>query len=93
MVVYVFSCVTSVASWPNAPRILLNYVERERAHPTATFLHYNSWYDIGYGKPYDAAAVLDVINAFGTELVRRRNVKLDSFLLDDGWTIHVRFGI
>jgi hypothetical protein len=66
-------------------RGFLNYVERERAHPYRTFLHYNSWYDIGYGKPYDAAAVLDVINAFGTELVRRRNVKLDSFLLDDGW--------
>ena len=66
-------------------RGFLNYVERERAHPYRTFLHYNSWYDIGYGKPYDAAAVLDVIDAFGTELVRKRGVKLDSFLLDDGW--------
>src|SRR3984885_3805003 len=64
---------------------LLNFVERERAHPYRTFLHYNSWYDIGFGKPYDAAAVHDVIGAFGTELVRRRGVKLDSFLLDDGW--------
>ncbi len=66
-------------------RGFLNYVERERAHPYRTFLHYNSWYDIGYGKPYDAAAVLDVIHAFGTELVRKRGVKMDSFLLDDGW--------
>jgi hypothetical protein len=66
-------------------RGFLNYVERERAHPYRTFLHYNSWYDIGFGKPYDAAAVLDVINAFGTELVRKRDVKFDSFLLDDGW--------
>ena len=66
-------------------RGFLNYVERERAHPYRTFLHYNSWYDVGFGKPYDAAAVLDVINAFGNELVRKRNVKLDSFLLDDGW--------
>jgi hypothetical protein len=66
-------------------RGFLNYVERERAHPYRTFLHYNSWYDIGFGKPYDAAAVLDVIGAFGTELVRKRSVKLDSFLLDDGW--------
>jgi len=66
-------------------RGFLNYVERERAHPYRTFLHYNSWYDIGFGKPYDAAAVLDVIGAFGTELVHKREVKLDSFLLDDGW--------
>jgi hypothetical protein len=66
-------------------RGFLNYVERERAHPYRTFLHYNSWYDIGFGKPYDAAAVHDVIGAFGTELVRKRGVKLDSFLLDDGW--------
>jgi hypothetical protein len=66
-------------------RGFLNYVERERAHPYRTFLHYNSWYDIGFGKPYDAAAVDDVIGAIGTELVRKRGVKLDSFLLDDGW--------
>ncbi|MGH7690655.1 MAG: twin-arginine translocation signal domain-containing protein, partial [Gemmatimonadaceae bacterium] len=28
-------------------RDFLAYVERERAHPYRTFLHYNSWYDIG----------------------------------------------
>jgi hypothetical protein len=80
-----YSLVIGVSPPGQMRRGFLNYIERERAHPYRTFLHYNSWYDIGYGKPYDAAAVLDVINAFGTELVRRRNVKLDSFLLDDGW--------
>ena len=80
-----YSLVIGVSPPGQMRRGFLNYLERERAHPYRTFLHYNSWYDIGYGKPYDAAAVLDVINAFGTELVRRRNVKLDSFLLDDGW--------
>jgi len=80
-----YSLVIGVSPPGQMRRGFLNYVERERAHPYRTFLHYNSWYDIGFGKPYDAAAVLDVINAFGTELVRRRNVKLDSFLLDDGW--------
>jgi|CZKH01.1.fsa_nt_gi hypothetical protein len=80
-----YSLVIGVSPPGQMRRGFLNYVERERAHPYRTFLHYNSWYDIGYGKPYDAAAVMDVINAFGTELVRRRNVKLDSFLLDDGW--------
>jgi hypothetical protein len=80
-----YSLVIGVSPPGQVRRGFLNYVERERAHPYRTFLHYNSWYDIGFGKPYDAAAVLDVINAFGTELVRCRNVKLDSFLLDDGW--------
>jgi hypothetical protein len=80
-----YSLILGVSPPGQMRRAVLNYIERERAHPYRTFLHYNSWYDIGYGKPYDAAAVLDVINAFGTELVRKRGVKLDSFLLDDGW--------
>jgi hypothetical protein len=80
-----YSLVIGVSPPGQMRRGFLNYVERERAHPYRTFLHYNSWYDIGFGKPYDAAAVLDVIGAFGRELVRRRGVKLDSFLLDDGW--------
>jgi hypothetical protein len=80
-----YSLVIGVSPPGQMRRGFLNYLERERAHPYRTFLHYNSWYDIGYGKPYDAAAVLDVIGAFGTELVRKRSVKMDSFLLDDGW--------
>ena len=80
-----YSVVIGVSPAGQMRRSFLNYVERERAHPYRTFLHYNCWYDIGFGKPYDAAAVLDVVDAFGTELVRKRNVKLDSFLLDDGW--------
>jgi hypothetical protein len=80
-----YSLVIGVSPPGQMRRGFLNYLERERTHPYRTFLHYNSWYDIGYGKPYDAAAVLDVIGAFGTELVRKRGVKMDSFLLDDGW--------
>ena len=80
-----YSLVIGVSPAGQMRRSFLNYVERERAHPYRTFLHYNSWYDIGFGKPYDAPAVLDVIGAFGAELVRSRGVKLDSFLLDDGW--------
>jgi hypothetical protein len=80
-----YSVVIGVSPAGQMRRSFLNYVERERAHPYRTFLHYNCWYDIGFGKPYDAPAVLDVIGAFGAELVRSRGVKLDSFLLDDGW--------
>ncbi|MFO1514917.1 MAG: enterotoxin [Verrucomicrobiota bacterium] len=61
------------------------YLERERAHPYRPFLHYNSWYDIGYFSKYDEAAALNVVNTFGEELSVKRGVKLDSFLFDDGW--------
>jgi len=66
-------------------RDFLAYVERERAHPYRTFLHYNSWYDLGYFSKYDETGALAVINAFGQELHQRRGVTLDSFLFDDGW--------
>ena len=61
------------------------YVDRERARPFHPFLHYNSWYDIGYFTKYDESQTLDRIRAFGDHLVRARGVTLDSFLFDDGW--------
>ncbi len=69
-------------------RDFLRYIEWERAHPYRTFLHYNSWYDLGYFTPYDEAGALDRVNAFGTELHEKRGVVLDSFLFDDGWDNH-----
>ena len=66
-------------------RAFLRYVERVRAHPYRTFLHYNSWYDIGYFSKYDEQACLDVVKAYGEELVKKRGCVVDSFLFDDGW--------
>ena len=66
-------------------RVFLDYLERERAHPYRPFLHYNSWYDLGYFSKFDEAGALAVIAAFGYELHDRRGVVLDSFLFDDGW--------
>ncbi|MFN7986952.1 MAG: enterotoxin [Thermoanaerobaculia bacterium] len=66
-------------------RGVLQYVERERAHPYRPFLHYNSWYDLGYFTKFDEAGALGVIRAFGEELVVKRQVTLDGFLFDDGW--------
>jgi len=66
-------------------RDFLAYVERERAHPYRTFLHYNSWYDIGYFSKYSEPEALAVIDAYGTELAKKRGVVLNSFLFDDGW--------
>jgi len=66
-------------------RTFLKYVERERAHPYRTFLHYNSWYDIGYFTPYDEKDCVGAIHAFNQELARKRGAKISSFLFDDGW--------
>lgn len=67
-------------------RGFLYYLERERAHPYRPFLHYNSWYDIGYGAeiiyPDDFIKVTEL---FGKELIEKRRVKMDSFVPDDGW--------
>ncbi len=67
-------------------RGFLYYLERERAHPYRPFLHYNSWYDIGYGaEKILEHDFLNVIKLFANELIRRRKVVMDSFVLDDGW--------
>jgi hypothetical protein len=83
-----YSSVIGVARQGQMRRNFLAYLERERAHPYRTFLHYNSWYDLGYFTPYTAADAVNRINAFGKELTEKRGVKLDSFLFDDGWDRH-----
>jgi len=79
------SSVTGVVPQGQLRRGFLFYVERERAHAYRTFLHYNSWYDIGYFTPYDEKDCLKVVKAFGEELGQKRGVTMDSFLFDDGW--------
>lgn len=83
-----YSSVIGVARSGQMRRDFLTYLERERAHPYRTFLHYNSWYDLGYFNPYDEAGALDRVNTFGRELTQKRGVTLDSFLFDDGWDNH-----
>jgi hypothetical protein len=80
-----YSAVLGVAPPGQLRRGFAAYLEAERAHPFRTFLHYNSWYDIGYFSRYSEVDALAVINAYGEELVRKRRVQMDSFLFDDGW--------
>ncbi|MGH9598589.1 MAG: enterotoxin, partial [Terracidiphilus sp.] len=80
-----YSSVVGVAAPGQMRRDFLAYVELERAHPYRTFLHYNTWYDLGDDGRYTEAETLNRVHAFGEELVRKRHVKMDSFLFDDGW--------
>ncbi len=80
------SLVMGVVPQGQLRRGFLYYVERERAHPYRPFLHYNSWYDIGYGaEKIQEAEFLEVIELFANELIKQRKVRMDSFALDDGW--------
>lgn len=80
------SCVLGVVPDGQLRRGFLAYVERERAHPYRPFLHYNSWFDIAWHtRKYNEAESLNAINQIGDELVKKRGVKVDSFLFDDGW--------
>ncbi len=80
------SSVMGVVPQDQLRRGFLYYVERERVHPYRPFLHYNSWYDIGYGpEKILENDFLDVIKQFGDNLITRRNVVMDSIVLDDGW--------
>jgi hypothetical protein len=83
-----YSSVAGVTHPGQLRRDFLSYIERERAHPYRTFLHYNTWYDLGRFNPYDEAGALDRIHAIGEELHVKRGVTLDSFLFDDGWDSH-----
>jgi hypothetical protein len=66
-------------------RAFLRYIETERPRPYRPFLHYNSWFDLGYENRFNETGALDRINAFGQQLTVARHVQLDSFLFDDGW--------
>ncbi|NBV55653.1 MAG: hypothetical protein EBR70_03565 [Verrucomicrobia bacterium] len=80
---YDFGAVTGLAPTGQVRRSFLRYVERERARPSSPFLHYNCWYDLGFG--VDEPKMLEVVQAFDTELVKKRGVPVLSYLVDDGW--------
>ena len=64
-------------------RAFLAYVERERAMPYHPVVQYNCWYD--HGLQPTEEKMIKTVEAYGRELVQKRGVKLDSFVLDDGW--------
>src|SRR5277367_3265498 len=61
-----YSSVVGVAAPGQMRRDFLAYVEAERPRPYQPFLHYNSWFDLGYENRYDEAGALDRVHAFGS---------------------------
>jgi hypothetical protein len=80
-----YSAVLGAAQPGQLRRSFLTYLESERLRGYEPFLHYNSWFDLGYQNRFDEKGALNRVNAFGQQLVVDRHVKLDSYLFDDGW--------
>jgi hypothetical protein len=80
-----YSAVAGVARYGQLRRDFAACIEQERGRSYRPFLHYNSWWDIGYLTPYTQDQALERIDAIGRELHSARGVQIDSFLFDDGW--------
>jgi hypothetical protein len=95
------SSVVGVVPEGQLRRGFLHYIERERPQPYRTFLHYNCGYQVGcefwrvrrFSKPEEFERFVDgqeklwleLMDVFGSELVKKRGVVLDSFVHDHGW--------
>lgn len=67
-------------------RAFLYYIERERVRPYCPFVYYISWFDIAApDRKMNEQLCLDRIHAFGAQLARKRGIRLDAFVFDDGW--------
>ncbi|OGV69899.1 MAG: hypothetical protein A3K19_20250 [Lentisphaerae bacterium RIFOXYB12_FULL_65_16] len=55
--------------------------------PPRTHVHYNSWYDIRQNQ-MSTAAFLETFSGFKTNLCDKYDVRMDSFVPDDGWQDH-----
>lgn len=71
------------------------YLDDVRVVPLKPYLLYNSWYDVRspeYTKrPEDVmneTNVLRIVNDFKREMVDRRGLTLNAFVLDDGWDLY-----
>jgi len=71
------------------------YLDRIRVLPLKPFLLYNSWYDVRAPEIVKSPAhvmndknLLRIIESFKKEMVETHGLKLDAFVLDDGWDVY-----
>lgn len=63
-------------------KTFLQYIDNVKAQPTRPFLLYNSWYDIRTLTDQNCAETIDGFKKF---MLQPYGLKLDAFVLDDGW--------
>ncbi|MFE2728182.1 hypothetical protein [Kitasatospora sp. NPDC059327] len=82
---YEYTASLGVALAGGLRRSFQYYLARERVHSRHTFLHYQSWFDLKPpGLVINAPELTTTIDLFGSELTKRE-AKIDSFWVDDGW--------
>jgi len=71
------------------------YLDRIRVAPLKPFLLYNSWYDVRAPEIVKSPAhvmndknLLRIIESFKKEMVKKHGLKLDAFVMDDGWDVY-----
>jgi hypothetical protein len=71
------------------------YIDRIRVAPLKPYLLYNTWYDVRAPEIVKDPAhemneknLLRIIELFRREMIEKRGLNLDAFVLDDGWDIY-----
>jgi hypothetical protein len=71
------------------------YLDRIRVLPLKPFLLYNTWYDVRAPEMVKSPAqvmneknLLRIIESFKKKMVEKHGLKLDAFVLDDGWDVY-----
>ena len=72
------------------------YVDQIRVAPAKPYTLYNSWYDLRspeYPKiqadhVMNEQNVLNIIRLFRKNMIEKHSIKLDAFVLDDGWDVY-----
>lgn len=79
--------VIGVAPPKQKRRAFQYYLERERARPYKQFLHYNCWWDItdDGASSFTSEQLIERMHAWNDKFIEPFDVKLNSFVFDDGW--------
>jgi hypothetical protein len=76
------SVVIGFSDFNQVQSAFFEYIEKLKAQPTKPFLLYNTWYDI---RDFSMKNITETIDNFEKTLVDRYDLKLDAFVIDDGW--------
>ncbi|RLE01692.1 MAG: hypothetical protein DRJ11_09065 [Candidatus Aminicenantes bacterium] len=87
--------VAALTPTPIVKQWFWNYLETIKVAPARPYLLYNSWYDLrapvmvkDQARALTEANVLKAVASFRQRLVKERGLKLDAFVLDDGWDVY-----
>lgn len=87
--------VEAITPEPFIKKWFWKYVDRIRVAPLKPYILYNSWYDLRAPEYVKIPArslteknLLSTIEFFRTRMFEKRGLRLDAFVLDDGWDVY-----